>query len=80
MVFSGLGDEGTRSAALSGGAASYVLKTGDVGVLLRTLHDLGKVYERSAGGRGLHIIASLCTAWGEDSTSDGTVVWAELSC
>ncbi|MEV6904081.1 ATP-binding protein [Amycolatopsis sp. NPDC051372] len=30
------------------------------------------------GGRGLHLIAALCVAWGQQVTTTGKTVWAEL--
>ncbi|MFF4594349.1 ATP-binding protein [Amycolatopsis sp. CA-161197] len=31
------------------------------------------------GGRGLHLIAALCVAWGQQVTATGKTVWAELA-
>ncbi|MGW4485061.1 ATP-binding protein [Amycolatopsis sp. NPDC004368] len=31
------------------------------------------------GGRGLHLIAAVCAAWGQQVTETGKTVWAELT-
>lgn len=42
--------------------------------------DLQLLGDSSSGGRGLHIVTSLSTAWGVDHLDDGgKVVWAELN-
>lgn len=38
------------------------------------------VSEIEEGGRGMHLVSALSTAWGVDPTADGKVVWAEIPC
>jgi len=89
VIFSGLDDRGATTAALAGGASSYVLKTDDIGVLVRALRtgnptalavatlELAPDPESPAAAR--RFVADLCDEWGlADLVDVASLITSEL--